>query len=151
LSPARQTWHEGIRQLTREGMEREWRAAYKKVLTRDRPFAVMAEYADTALLLMDVCHDLDLPLIVHFHGRDASHKEVIEAQRGKCQRLLAQAAAIVAVSRAMKQRLVGLGASPERVFVNPCGVDCEAFSGGAPEHAPALFVAVGRFVDKKCP
>jgi glycosyltransferase involved in cell wall biosynthesis len=51
----------------------------------------------------------------------------------------------------MEQQLVRLGAPRERVHYNPCGVDAVRFAGANPAAAPPLFVAVGRFVDKKGP
>ncbi|MEJ7710231.1 MAG: glycosyltransferase [Pyrinomonadaceae bacterium] len=46
---------------------------------------------------------------------------------------------------------MALGAPPEKVHYNPCGVDYRAFAGGDPAKAPPVFVAAGRFVDKKAP
>jgi glycosyltransferase involved in cell wall biosynthesis len=62
-----------------------------------------------------------------------------------------QAAAIIAVSREMVRRLVAMGAAPEKVHYNSCGVDCEEFSAGDPARAEPVLLAVGRFVDKKAP
>ena len=42
------------------------------------------------------------------------------------------AAAIVVVSRDMERRLIELGAPPEKVFWNPCGVDPELFIDADP-------------------
>src|SRR5262249_50305874 len=65
--------------------------------------------------------------------------------------LFQQARAIVAVSTPMREKLIALGARPEIVHCNPCGVDCRLFRSGAPAAAPPTFLAVGRFVDKKAP
>jgi glycosyltransferase involved in cell wall biosynthesis len=61
------------------------------------------------------------------------------------------AAAIIAVSRDMERQLAALGAPPEKIHWNPCGVDTEAFSRADPGSAPPHFLSVGRFVDKKSP
>jgi glycosyltransferase involved in cell wall biosynthesis len=61
------------------------------------------------------------------------------------------ACAVVAVSRAMQKKLISLGAPEEKVHYNPYGIDCGAFGGAEPEAAPPVFVAVGRFVEKKAP
>jgi glycosyltransferase involved in cell wall biosynthesis len=37
------------------------------------------------------------------------------------------------------------------VHWNPCGVDCRGFRSAAPATAPPVFLAVGRFVEKKAP
>jgi glycosyltransferase involved in cell wall biosynthesis len=62
-----------------------------------------------------------------------------------------EAAAVIAVSRAMERKLISLGAPPQKVHYNPYGVDCREFAGADPATAPPLFVAVGRFVEKKAP
>jgi glycosyltransferase involved in cell wall biosynthesis len=62
-----------------------------------------------------------------------------------------EAAAIIAVSRAMQRKLVRLGAPLEKVHYNPCGIDCEEFEAGDPSAQPPIFLAVGRFVEKKAP
>jgi glycosyltransferase involved in cell wall biosynthesis len=61
------------------------------------------------------------------------------------------AAALVAVSQPMRRKLIALGAPPEKVHYNPCGVDCLAFTGAAPGAALPVLLAVGRFVEKKAP
>lgn len=61
------------------------------------------------------------------------------------------AAAIIVVSRAMQQRLLDLGASPEKVHYNPYGVDCERFGGAKPACAGTTFVSVGRFTENNTP
>ncbi len=113
--------------------------------------AVLAEYGITGSYLTAGCRKAGVPLFVHFHGFDASMREVLEEQRTGYQAMFDYADGIVAVSSTMKTRLISLGAKPERVHLNVYGVDPSRFSGGAPEAARAKFVAVGRFVEKKAP
>ncbi len=65
--------------------------------------------------------------------------------------LFQEAAAIIAVSRAIQSKLISIGAPAEKVHYNPYGVDCRSFSGADPAKASPSFLAVGRFVDKKGP
>ena len=65
--------------------------------------------------------------------------------------MFSQAAAVVAVSRAMEQQLLKLGCPPKKLIYNPCGVDCVRFEGADPASANPQFVAVGRLVEKKAP
>jgi glycosyltransferase involved in cell wall biosynthesis len=113
--------------------------------------AVIAEYGTTGVLTMDACRELDLPLIVHFHGFDASVRAVLDEHRETYPLMFHQAAAIIAVSRAMERKLISLGAPPERVHYNPYGINCDDFCGAEPSNAPPVFLAVGRFVEKKAP
>jgi colanic acid/amylovoran biosynthesis glycosyltransferase len=51
----------------------------------------------------------------------------------------------------MERRLAELGAPPQKVHYNPCGVDCDLFTQTDPSANPPLFVAVGRLVPVKGP
>ncbi len=139
------------RTLSGAGLERETTAAYLKVFQRHQVEAVLAEYGETGVAVMDACRLAGVPLIVHFHGYDASVKTVLEANAETYPRMLKQAAAVIAVSLAMQRKLVLLGASEEKVHYNPYGIDCSQFRGADPARAHPVFVSVGRFVEKKAP
>lgn len=125
--------------------------AYLKVFRQYQPFAVLAEYGNMGVNVMKACEAAAIPLIVHFHGFDASMHEVT-TQNAKTYPVLFQtAAAVIAVSRPMQRKLVSLGAPPDKVHRAFCGVDCRAFHGGDPAKAPAGFITVGRFTAKKAP
>lgn len=125
-------------------------AAIARYVSRQRVRAVLAEYGPMGAALLGACRLAGVPLVVHFHGYDASVKRVIEHHRGYAD-LFGGAAAVVVVSRAMEARLLGLGAPRERLHYNPYGVDTALFSGAEPQRSRPLFVAVGRFVEKKAP
>lgn len=112
---------------------------------------VLAEYGPSGILTMPACILANIPLVVHFHGMDAYAQSVLDPFADAYQVLFQKADALVAVSHAMKQQLLGLGAPPERVFYNPYGVDTTEFKATDPAMNPPTFVAVGRFVDKKAP
>jgi glycosyltransferase involved in cell wall biosynthesis len=112
---------------------------------------VLAQYGVLGARLADSCAEARVPLIVHFHGYDAYVSRVLEEQRDGYARMFRRCAAVVAVSRDMVEQLIGLGAPPEKVRYNPCGVDCELFSQTSPAENPPLFIGVGRFVEKKAP
>jgi colanic acid/amylovoran biosynthesis glycosyltransferase len=100
---------------------------------------------------MEACRQLNLPLVVHFHGFDLSVKRVLERYASAYSVMFQQADGLIAVSRSMQRKLVEMGAPPERVHYNPCGVNCELFGGASPADAPPLVLTVGRFVEKKGP
>jgi len=112
---------------------------------------VLAQYGPTGVALLEPCSQADVPLVVHFHGYDASLKPVLAKYAAGYAALFARAAAIVAVSREMRQDLLTLGALKERLHVVPYGVDAASFSEATPGSSPPRFVSVGRFVDKKAP
>jgi colanic acid/amylovoran biosynthesis glycosyltransferase len=137
--------------LLREPLARERTAAYTRAFARHAAGAVLAEYGQTAAATVDACRTLGIPLIAHFHGYDASVQSVLDEQADEYRKLFRHAAAIVAVSKAMRQRLIGLGAPPERTHWNPCGVDCNVFQATDPAASAPVLVVVGRLTEKKGP
>lgn len=126
-------------------------AGYVRVLRRHRAQVAIAEYGHTAARVREACARAGVPLVAHFHGFEASMHQVLAHWAERYRVLFREAAAVVAVSRAMRRALIGLGAPAERVYWNPCGVDVDEFAAHDPGAAPPVLVAVGRFVEKKGP
>lgn len=124
---------------------------FKKLLQQNQVKAVLAEYGHMGVTVREICHQLGIPLIVHFHGYDAYNKHILNRQGKEYPLLFEQAAAIIVVSRDMQEQILKLGASKEKIYYNPCGVDFNLFQATQPEKNPPTFLAVGRFVDKKAP
>ena len=143
--------HKVGRVLLGHGLEREITSAYVKAFRTYAPHAVLAEYGPTGAGTVEACKRLGIPLIVHFHGFDAYVRSTLEEHRETYPLMFAHAAAIIAVSRSMQRQLVSLGAPAGKVHYNPYGIDCSAFGGAEPGKAPPVFIAVGRFVEKKAP
>jgi len=150
-SAPRRFVHKIFGKLQREDPHAETTAAYTSALRRTGARAVLAQYGTTGVLLVRACRRLNIPLIVHFHGYDASQHDVLEKHSESYRMMFKEAAAIIAVSRAMERRLHALGAPAEKVHYNPYGIDCKKFGGAEPQSAPPVFLAVGRFVEKKAP
>ncbi len=138
------------RVILRQPWDEEIAGGYLRAFAA-RPAAVLAEFGPTAVRLLEPCRRAGLPLIAHFHGYDISVRSVVDENAGGYQRVFREAAAIIAVSRAMQSALIDLGAPPDRVHYCPYGVDCSAFAEARPSEAPPTALAVGRFVDKKAP
>jgi colanic acid/amylovoran biosynthesis glycosyltransferase len=151
LSGPRLAVYKVWRTLTRTGLDSETTAAYLQAFRRHHVEAVLAEYGEMGVLAGEACRLAAVPLIVHFHGYDASVHSVLEEHAKTYPLMFKRAAAVIAVSRSMQKRLIGLGAPPDKVHYNPCGVDCEEFSGADPANAPPTFIAIGRFTEKKAP
>lgn len=125
--------------------------AYDLVLRRTGADAVLAEYGPAGVAMMKVCERRNLPLIAHFHGYDAYKHDILREHRNQYKMLFERAAAIVAVSREMKEQLASLGATPDKIFLNPCGVDASEFETSSQTQRHSFFLTVGRFVPKKAP
>ena len=122
-----------------------------KFMKHNKIEVVLAEYGHTGVAVMDVCQEANIPLVVHFHGHDAYHANILENEGKKYPELFSRADALVVVSKDMHQQLINLGAPSEKIFINPCGVDVSKFDGAEPGNSDPIFISVGRFVDKKAP
>lgn len=111
---------------------------------------VLANYGISAVHLLPACRALNLPLVAIFHGHDATDKRLVHVYAKRYKELFAYSSGIVAVSSDMREKLIALGADSEKVSVIPCGVDLKKFSPSQ-GNKERLFLAVGRFVDKKGP
>lgn len=91
------------------------------------------------------------PTVTSFYGFDASWEPTLRDWRTAYRRLFRQGAAFVAEGPAMRERLIGLGAPPERTHVIPLIAHVEA-DWAAPVPAdgesPRVLMA-GRLVEKK--
>lgn len=143
--------HSVRRRVLGRAVQEEMTEAYSAAFQRAEVNAVLAEYGEVGADVVEACRRLQLPLIVHFHGYDASNYKVLAARRVGYDAIFECAAAIVAVSRTMEAKLLALGAPRERVHYNPCGVDVRLFSGAMPADSPPEFLTVGRFIPKKAP
>jgi glycosyltransferase involved in cell wall biosynthesis len=150
LSRPRRIAHEAWKIVSRTSADAVT-AAYLRAFRRYRPRAILAEYGPGGVHVAEACRRAGIPLVVHFHGFDVSQRDVLKANAATYPKLFETAAAIVAVSRVMHVRLLGLGAPDEKIHYNPCGVDCREFGGASPQGAGPVFLAVGRFVPKKAP
>ena len=121
------------------------------LIRQHRPKAVMVEFGFEAVRVMEACAWTGVPLVVHFRGSDASAQGRLGLLSERYRRLLCIAAGVVVKSKPMAQTLVGLGARQDRLLISPSGANTALFKGSAPENTPPIFLAVGRFVEKKGP
>ena len=112
---------------------------------------VLAEYGPTGAAMMEPCRNSGIPMVVHFHGYDASIRDVLKKYEKGYERLFGFASGIIAVSEKMRKDLIALGAPSAKLYQNPYGVDLDLFGQADPSSAKPVFVGVGRFVEKKAP
>ena len=110
---------------------------------------VLAEYGTTAHTFLPVIKELEIPLITHFHGYDASNEEEIKS-RNYYKEVFEYSSSIVVVSMKMYNDLIKLGCLENKTVYNPYGPKNEFFKV-EPEFGYQQFISVGRFVDKKAP
>ncbi len=123
--------------------------AFVLSLKRNKIQVVLAQYGTTANRIVAICKKLNIPLIAHFHGYDASIDAVIK----NCDNYAAvftYCNHIIAVSLSMQNRLLEMGCPAEKIIYNPCGPD-NSFLALKPQFSEPLFIGIGRFVNKKAP
>lgn len=139
------------RALSRRLPSRVRQYALARHLRRRSVDVVLAEYGPTGVAIHDACLSAGIPMVIHFHGYDAYYHDVLRENQAAYRRLFADAFALIAVSTDMRRQLIDLGAAPDKVIHNPYGIDIEIFRGANPSRSRALFVAIGRLVEKKAP
>lgn len=118
-------------------------------LKKNKIEVALIEYGTHAYTMLPTIQKAGIPMVVHFHGYDASMPEVIE----KCKNYAAvfqYASGIIAVSKIMEALLLNLGCPRKKLVYNVYGPQPE-FLEVNPTFSKKQFVAIGRFTDKKAP
>ena len=118
-------------------------------LEKNKIDVVLVEYGTTAEIYLEPIQRLNLPLIIHFHGYDASKKRIIRANNNY-RNSFNYANYVIAVSKKMYQDLLTLGCPQSKLVLNPYGPHPDFFKVN-PLFNNNQFIAVGRFVNKKAP
>ncbi|MCO6496351.1 MAG: glycosyltransferase [Chitinophagaceae bacterium] len=142
-----------LRLRAEKKMLKGFSAAEKKLifsLKNEGVDAVLAEYGTTGADTLAVLRYLKLPLVVHFHGADASIYDLLELYKGKYKALFKYASSVIVVSSKMKNDLIRLGCPKEKLVMNPYGPN-PVFFDIMPGYKGSQFISVGRFVEKKAP
>lgn len=125
--------------------------AIKKILKETKYDLIHAHFGFNALLIYPLAKMFNIPLVVTFHGVDASPQMLRQREyRKRMNKLLEYASAIIIVSPHMRDTLE-LEKHAKKVFVIPCGVDPDEFKISQRSN-DSEFVTVlhsGRFVSKK--
>lgn len=123
---------------------------FRRSLQKERPDIILAQYGLTAAKNLRVIKSLSIPLVIHFHGYDASMYSVVEKNREGYKAMFDYASAIIGVSNRMVAMLRELGAPAEKLHYLCYGPN-PRFQDIDPDYTAPHFFALGRFVDKKAP
>lgn len=122
----------------------------KRNFKKNKIDLVFAEYGPTGAHMLNLCSELKLPLIVHFHGYDATRNDIIRDYEMQYKKVFLYASYIFVVSTQMKKQLVKLGCPTEKIILNTYGPN-QLFFTVKPAYNTQQFISVARFVDKKAP
>lgn len=144
--------------LLREALFRKWGWAPSLVagLRRQDPKLVHAHFGTSGPAGLALAESLGVPLVITFHGYDATRKasEVAKSRRGRellrnKDRLIERTGAFIAVSEFIRKRLVEQGYPERKIVLHRNGIDVDAFSPPAEREREPIILFVGRFVEKK--
>lgn len=143
----------------REALYKLWGFApglYRRVRRID-PALVHAHFGPDGVSALSLARTLRVPLLVTFHGYDATTKDEYARRsfyrhraylRGR-EMLQREARLFIAVSRFIKDKLLEQGFPPEKTVVHYNGVDLEALRADPAARREPVVLFVGRLVEKK--
>jgi glycosyltransferase involved in cell wall biosynthesis len=125
-------------------------AAVGSFLRRQRVTVVLGEFLDQFLDFVPLLDRMGLPYAVQGHGMDvsASLRNPETAARYQAYK---SARAILTRCEFHRQRLIGIGLPPEKIHVNPGGVEIPSAPPRREPGAQTRFLAIGRMVPQKAP
>jgi colanic acid/amylovoran biosynthesis glycosyltransferase len=125
-------------------------ALIKRYIKEHHIDVVMAEYGTAGSFITPICKNLDIPLLVHFHGFDASRKDTLNNFKKGYELMFSYATKIIVVSNAMKQALVGQGCPETKLLINTYGPH-PYYLNIKPNLESNFIISVGRHTYKKAP
>ncbi|SHO65390.1 glycosyltransferase [Algoriphagus zhangzhouensis] len=121
-----------------------------KYLKENQINLIFCNYGPAGAELAPIARELNIPLVVHFHGYDASVTSVLAKYKDAYLRLFEIAKRIIVVSKEMKLDLLGLGA-PEFRLIKITYAPHSRFLALKPSLQSNQMISIGRFVEKKAP
>ena len=129
---------------------------FHNILKENDVKLIHAHFGPAGLEIAELAKKIGIPLIVTFHGYDASILLRIESYVQNLKKLF-EYAHIVAISNSMKEELVKLGADASRINVIRCGIPTDRFQFVERESLknkfekkdPITFLQVSNFVEVK--
>ena len=125
-------------------------ALIKRYLQEHNIDVVLAEYGTSGSFIAPICKSLNLPLLVHFHGFDASRYDILEKFNESYKLMFDYAQHIIVVSTAMRQALVGQGCPEKKLVKNTYGPH-QDYLNIEPDLKSNFIISVGRHTYKKGP
>lgn len=115
-----------------------------------KPNVLHAQFGFSAVRILQVAIKLKLPLIVSFHGMDASHMLYKRSYRNGLKRVFDYSSTIIICNPAMTDVLPLSTKQKEKVLWVPYGINLQQFNPESRKENQVLRVLhVGRFIEKK--
>ncbi len=126
-------------------------------IRKNRPLLIHAHFGPDGVLAQSLANACGLPLLVTFHGYDATSKDCC-AKRSffihrkylrRRRQLINGCQGIIAVSEFIKHKLMDQGVPENRITVHYIGVDLDYFRPDPVKQREPVVLFVGRLVEKK--
>ncbi len=111
--------------------------------------AVFAEYGISGADVLDCCKQINIPLIVHFHGYDAYRHDLLARYHDQYMRMFKYASCIIAVSKDMCKQLGGKYENYSKIVHNSCGVNLHTITHATQGVNKKKTVCVSRSANSK--
>ena len=143
-------YHYAFKIIQKHREENTANEVLKRYLRANKINLVLAEYGTTGVELYQACNEINVPLVVHFHGFDASRYDVLKRNEQTYKEMFQAAAKVIVVSERMMADIEKMGCPPEKLALNPYGPQ-ESFGFREPNYESNNILSVGRFTEKKAP
>jgi colanic acid/amylovoran biosynthesis glycosyltransferase len=125
-----------------------WQRSAERCIANLHPAVLHAHFGHEAYELLPIKKRLGLPLITSFYGYDMSVLPRQKKWRKRFARLFEEGNLFLVEGPCMKQKLVELGAPPEKVSIQRIAINPTKYPSWKPAATPTVLF-VGRFVEKK--
>lgn len=119
------------------------------------PDVLLANYGQGGVTVAPVAASLGIPLVVSFHGADASRRARDPEWQRRYRAMFQTAAAVTGPSSYVRDKLITLGSDPQRTHVLHYGIRTDqircSLPGGRYDGGEVRFLFVGRLAEKKDP
>lgn len=133
------------------GLNKSEKKMIKSGLSQNHISVVHAHFGTVGSEILDLCKELNMPLLVTFHGFDAtSVPRRWPGYADKLHKLFQYADTIIAVSNFIREKLINLGCPPDKIALCYLGVPIpKTVKAYSIPGSRIRFIHIGSFVEKK--
>jgi len=146
-----QSQHEkqaGLKKLLLEGfsyLSKHWLAALKS----QQAHLIHAHFGKGGFYCLPIANQLEVPLIVTFHGSDVTQKDKLSYSKRHRNKVFQQSDKIIAVSKFIERKLLERGCPAEKIVQLYTGIDTAFFSPTVQKSEKPTLMFLGRLIKQK--
>jgi len=120
-----------------------------KYLKQENPLLIHAHFGTNAVAAMPIARQLNIPLLVTFHGYDITRNNEDTTYLKARKNLFQEADVIIAISKFIKKKLIEKGCPENKIIQHYIGIDTAYFTGNKQESSTPTIVFIGRLTEQK--